>query len=82
LQIFVLVVAYGLFHGLLFFPVVLSLVGPAPFDVAAPPDVEDKAVTAEELEPQLSHREKSDITKVRTEEEIPIKGTTEADSNL
>ncbi|XP_046631548.1 uncharacterized protein LOC124311207 [Daphnia pulicaria] len=60
-KIFVLVVAYGLFHGLLFFPVVLSLVGPAPFDVAAPPDVEDKAVTAEELEPQLSHREKKTL---------------------
>lgn len=50
--------------------------------MAAPPDVEDKAVTAEELEPQLSHREKSDIVKVRKEEEIPMKGITEADSNL
>nr|SVE70620.1 EOG090X0BEK [Daphnia similis]SVE71247.1 EOG090X0BEK [Daphnia similis]SVE72505.1 EOG090X0BEK [Daphnia similis] len=58
-KIFVLVVAYGLFHGLLFFPVILSLIGPPPFDLDRPPSLEDKAVTAEELEPQLTHRENS-----------------------
>jgi hypothetical protein len=82
LQIFVLVVAYGLFHGLLFFPVILSIIGPAPFDVAHPPVVQDKAITAEELEPQLNHRDKSEIVKVLKDEEVPIKVTMEADSNL
>jgi len=31
LQIFVLVVGYGLFHGLVFLPVILSLIGPEPY---------------------------------------------------
>lgn len=43
--------AYGLYHGLILFPVVLSLIGPAPFPVAAP--TEGEAIWSEELEPQL-----------------------------
>nr|SVE90082.1 EOG090X0BEK [Daphnia sinensis] len=67
-KVFVLVVAYGLFHGLILFPVILSLIGPAPFDLEPPPNLEDKAVTAEELEPQLTHREKSAVVGVLKEE--------------
>lgn len=48
-QIFILVVGYGLFHGLILFPVVLSLIGPASF--AAPR--EKTVIFSEELEPQL-----------------------------
>nr|SVE88835.1 EOG090X0BEK [Daphnia sinensis] len=67
-KVFVLVVAYGLFHGLILFPVILSLIGPAPFNLEPPPNLEDKAVTAEELEPQLTHREKSAVVGVLKEE--------------
>ena len=31
LQVFLGVVVFGLFHGLIFLPVILSLVGPAPY---------------------------------------------------
>ena len=65
-----LVVAYGLFHGLIFFPVLLSLVGPAPFMIHPETEV---AISAEELEPQLNQ----DISKTHdpalTEEQVPIK---------
>lgn len=80
-KIFVLVVAYGLFHGLLFFPVILSLIGPPPFDLDRPPNLEDKAVTAEELEPQLTHREKSAIVGV-LKEEVAIKKIIDMDCRL
>ena len=51
LQIFILVVGYGLFHGLIFLPVVLSIMGPSPFAVA---DIQNEvAADPEELEPQL-----------------------------
>ena len=33
-QIFTSVVAFGLFHGLTFLPVVLSLIGPEPYDTS------------------------------------------------
>ena len=33
-QIFTCVVAFGLFHGLTFLPVVLSLIGPEPYDTS------------------------------------------------
>jgi hypothetical protein len=32
-QIFVLVVVFGLYHGLIFLPAVLSLIGPKPYTV-------------------------------------------------
>ena len=32
-QVFFLVVTFGLYHGLVFFPVLLSLVGPRPYDM-------------------------------------------------
>ena len=35
-RIFLLVIIFGLFHGLLLLPVLLSLVGPAPYDNAKP----------------------------------------------
>jgi len=31
LQVFFLVVTFGIFHGLVFLPVLLSLVGPSPY---------------------------------------------------
>lgn len=49
MQIFILVVGYGLFHGLILFPVVLSLIGPASFAT----QMENPVVFSEELEPQL-----------------------------
>ena len=36
IQIFLLVVFFGLFHGLVFLPVMLSLVGPSPYLTATP----------------------------------------------
>nr|SVE90710.1 EOG090X0BEK [Daphnia sinensis] len=74
-KVFVLVVAYGLFHGLILFPVILSLIGPAPFDLEPSPNLEDKAVTAEELEPQLTHREKSAVVGVLKEEDTSTLAT-------
>ena len=66
-----LVVAYGLFHGLIFFPVLLSLVGPAPFMIHP---VTEVAISAEELEPQLNQeKSKTQETASLTEEQIPIK---------
>lgn len=50
-QIFILVVIYGLFHGLIFLPVLLSLIGPPSFDVHQPKT--EVAITPDELEPQL-----------------------------
>lgn len=73
-------VVYGLFHGLLFFPVVLSLIGPASFPMAHP--VLEVALTEEELEPQLSHREKSEALGALKEEEMAIKISTEKECNL
>lgn len=46
-----LVVFYGLFHGLVFFPVLLSLIGPRSFDATRV--VTEIPINAEELEPQL-----------------------------
>ena len=67
-----MVVAYGLFHGLLFFPVILSLIGPDPFPIARP--AVEVALNAEELEPQLSHHlQKSEIIGDLKEEEAAIK---------
>lgn len=39
MQIFFCVVLYGLLHGLLFLPVLLSWVGPSPYDSAYDGDV-------------------------------------------
>lgn len=50
-KIFVLVVAYGLFHGLIFFPVLLSICGPPAFNTAH--SNTEHVSNAEELEPQL-----------------------------
>lgn len=36
LQIFFAVCVYGLYHGLVFLPVLLSLLGPAPYTTVAP----------------------------------------------
>ena len=36
LQVFVTVVIFGLFHGLVYLPVILSWVGPTPYDTAEP----------------------------------------------
>jgi len=47
----VLVVIYGLFHGLVFFPVLLSLIGPKSFDISRVNS--EIPISAEELEPQL-----------------------------
>lgn len=66
---------------MLFFPVILSLIGPPPFDLDRPPNLEDKAVTAEELEPQLTHREKSAIVGV-LKEEVAIKKIIDMDCRL
>lgn len=72
---------YGLFHGLLFLPVVLSLIGPAPFPVVH--SVTEVALTADELEPQLmNNREKSEALDVLKEEEVAIKNSTEKECNL
>lgn len=45
LQIFFAVVLYGLFHGLVFLPVLLSLLGPAPYpkEVGAEDSADDEA---------------------------------------
>lgn len=42
LQIFFLVVVYGLFHGLVFLPVVLSVLGPRPYDSAVKCSFDDQ----------------------------------------
>lgn len=65
-----LVVAYGLFHGLIFFPVLLSLVGPAPFMIHSETEV---AISAEELEPQLNQDKSKTQEPALTEEQVPIK---------
>lgn len=80
LQIFVLVVAYGLYHGLIFFPVILSLIGPAPFAIAHP--VAETNVTAEELEPQLKHNGKPAVVEASIEEEIAIGKTIDEECNV
>ena len=43
---------YGLFHGLVFFPVILSLIGPPPFSVNHSNG--EVPISPDELEPQLS----------------------------
>jgi len=47
-KIFVLVVIYGLYHGLIFFPVLLSLIGPKSFDASRMVEI---PMLSEELEP-------------------------------
>ena len=42
---------YGLYHGLILFPVILSLIGPAPFAITT--QAGDATTRLEELEPQL-----------------------------
>ena len=41
-KIFLMVVAFGLFHGLILLPVILSLIGPAPYLNAKPANEEQK----------------------------------------
>lgn len=74
-KIFILVVVYGLFHGLIFFPVLLSLIGPAPFPMAHL--AKEVALSPEELQPQLKQEEKTIALGVLKEEEIAIKDSTE-----
>lgn len=70
-----------MFHGLLFFPVILSLIGPDPFPIARP--AVEVAANAEELEPQLSHYpEKSEIIGALREEEIAMKKSSDEECNL
>lgn len=48
LQMFSMVILFGLYHGLIFLPVVLSLLGPQPHDLKD--DEDDDAKPAKELE--------------------------------
>lgn len=41
-QIFTTVVIFGLFHGLVFLPVILSLIGPEPYDTKFLSPIEDQ----------------------------------------
>jgi len=62
-KIFILVVGYGLFHGLIFFPVMLSICGPPPFaETSHSPQL---AINDEELEPQLK-QEAPDVVEIAT----------------
>ena len=45
LQVFILVVIFGLFHGLCFLPVVLSIIGPKPYYNAGPEGTESSRLT-------------------------------------
>ena len=62
-KIFILVVGYGLFHGLIFFPVMLSICGPPPF--AENSHSPQLAINEEELEPQLK-QETPDVVEIAT----------------
>merc|ERR1712071_673009 len=53
-KIFVLVVIYGLYHGLIFFPVLLSIIGPSSFDASR--KLSEIAINAEELQPQIQSK--------------------------
>jgi len=53
-KIFVLVVIYGLYHGLIFFPVLLSIIGPSSFDASQISS--EIAINAEELQPQIQSK--------------------------
>lgn len=44
-QIFTSVVVFGLFHGLVFLPVILSIVGPEPYDTKFLSPIEDQPET-------------------------------------
>lgn len=63
-QIFILVVVYGLFHGLIFLPVLLSLVGPEPFivDETSMEMVRNPSELGR-LQPQLIPRQEASISK-------------------
>lgn len=58
---------YGLFHGLIFFPVILSLIGPPAFSVNH--SIDEVAISPDELEPQLS------VAKKEVENEINVDQT-------
>ena len=49
-----LVVIYGLYHGLIFFPVLLSIIGPSSFDASQISS--EIAINAEELQPQIQSK--------------------------
>nr|SVE93817.1 EOG090X0BEK [Scapholeberis mucronata] len=74
-KIFILVVVYGLFHGLIFFPVLLSLIGPPPFPMAHLAN--EVALSPEELEPQLNKEAESLAIGTLKDEELAIKDPTE-----
>lgn len=60
--------AYGLYHGLIFFPVILSLIGPTPFALTTLP-ADEKATCPEELEPQLAPAGKANAADQTTDDE-------------
>ncbi|XP_072023872.1 patched domain-containing protein 3-like isoform X2 [Amphiura filiformis] len=51
-KIFLLVVIFGLFHGLVFLPVILSLIGPSPYLSAKPAEESGKAPTPRAVTPE------------------------------
>ena len=67
-QVFVTVVIFGLFHGLVYLPVILSWVGPAPYDTAEPVSKPRECT----IEDRLKEQESSLLASKENKEKITV----------
>lgn len=67
-QVFVTVVIFGLFHGLVYLPVILSWVGPAPYDTADPVSKPRESTTGDRVKEQ----ESSLLTSEKNKEKLTV----------